>query len=96
MDFHTKKEISKLKSEILAKDAAVEAEKYAFERELKNGLGDEILNTLHNPPKPNLWTNIKIKYIRWRQKRNDMKEYRKIIKELNKINKDIEKELGDS
>lgn len=94
MDFYTKKEINYLKGEILAKEAAIEAEKYSFEQQLKNGLGDEIRKTLSNPPKPSFWLKLKIKFLRWKQKRNDLKEYRKTIKELNKINNSFKKELG--
>ena len=95
MDFFTKKEIEYFKGEIVSKNVAIEAEKYMFERQLLNGLGDEIKETLKNPPKPNIWNKIKFKYLRWKQKRNDLKEYRKIIKELDKINNDIKKEMGN-
>lgn len=90
MDYFTKKEINTLKGEIIARDAAIEAEKYAFERELKHGLREEIIQTLANPPKPNLWTKIKIKYSRWKQKRNELKEYKKLLKELDNIQKKME------
>lgn len=66
MDFLLKKEIEKFKGEISSKDYAIEAEKYSFERQLKNGLGEEIINTLNNPPKSNLWTKIKLKYNKWK------------------------------
>lgn len=80
MDFFTKKEINILKGEIEAKEAAIEAEKISFEKELSNGLMDEIKYILSNPPKPSFWTKIKIKYSRWKQKRRDLKEYKKYIK----------------
>jgi hypothetical protein len=41
---------------------------------------DEIKYILSNPPKPSFWTKIKIKYSRWKQKRRDLKEYKKYIK----------------
>ena len=88
MDFHTKKEINKLKGEIIARNAAVEAEKYAFEQELKNGLKNEIKKSLNNPPKPNLLLKIKLKFLRWKQEKTEMKEYRKLIN-------NIKKEMGD-
>lgn len=94
MDFYTKKEINNLKGDIIAKEAALEAEKYSFEQELKNGLGEEIKQTLNNPPKPSIWLKIKHKYLLWKQKRNDLKEYKKLIKELDKITNDMKKELG--
>lgn len=94
MDFFTKKEINTLKGEIIARDVAIEAEKYAFEQLLKNGLGEEIKKSFENPPKPSFWKKIKLKYSRWKQKRNELKEYKSIIKELDKINNDLKKELG--
>jgi len=95
MDYFTKKEINTLKGEIIARDVAIEAEKYTFEQQLKNGLGEEIKKTLTNPPKPSFWSNIKLKYYRWKQKRYELEEYKKLISELNKINNNIKKELGD-
>jgi hypothetical protein len=82
MDFFTKKEINYLKGEIIAKEVAVEAEKYAFEKTLKNGLADEIIKTLNNPPKPSLITKIKIKYNRWKQQRKELKEIKKRINDI--------------
>lgn len=80
MDFFTKKEIEYLKGEVTARDVALEAEKYAFEKQLLNGLGEEIKNTLKNPPKPSIWFKMKYKYLCWKQKRKDRKEYQKILK----------------
>ena len=90
MNYFEKKELNTLKGEIIARDVAIEAENYAFERELKNGLREEIIQTLTNPPKPNMWTKIKIKYSRWKQKRNELKEYKKLIKELESIQNKME------
>ena len=73
MDFLTKQEIEKLKGEITAKDFTIEAEKYSFERKLKNGLGNEILNVLNNPPKPSFLTKLKIKYAKWKFLKNEKK-----------------------
>ena len=86
MDFFTKKEINTLKGEIIARDVAIEAEKYAFEQLLKNSLGKEIKKSFETPSKPSFWTKIRLKYSRWKQKRNELKEYRKLIKDLDKIN----------
>ena len=44
MDFLTKKEIEGLKQDIQAKDIAIEADKYAFEAKLLNGLGESMMN----------------------------------------------------
>ena len=46
MDFLLKKEIEKFKGEISSKDYAIESEKYSFERQLKNGLGEELISAL--------------------------------------------------
>lgn len=74
MDFLTKKEIEKYKNEIISRDTALEAEKYSFEHQLKNYLGEEIIKTLNNPPKPSLWTKIKIKFARWKFIRKERKK----------------------
>ena len=42
-----------LKQDIQAKDIA-EADKYAFETKLLNGMGEEMMNELKNPTKPKL------------------------------------------
>ncbi len=74
MGFLEDKELNSLKNEIKAKNIAVEADKYSYELQLLNGLGEEIKNTLNNPPKPSLMTKLKIKIARWK----------KIIQEKNK------------
>ena len=61
MNSQTKKEINKLKGEIFASNAAIEAEKLIFQNQLKNGLGEEIKDYLKNPPKPNFKFALKIK-----------------------------------
>lgn len=94
MDYLTKKELDGLKQDIMAKDIAVEADKYVFETKLLNGMGENMMNELRTPTKPNLWTGIKVKFARWRQKRKEMKEYRNLMKELEEINNDIKKEMG--
>jgi hypothetical protein len=71
MDYLTRKEIEGLKNDIEAKNIAVEADKYAFEMKLLNGMGETMMNELKNPSKPSWWTGIKIKYARWKKKKND-------------------------
>ena len=58
MDFLTRKEIEGLKQDIKAKDIAVEADKYAFEAKLLNGMGENMMNELRNPSKPSWWSEI--------------------------------------
>lgn len=77
MDFLTKKEIEGLKKDIASKDIALEAEKYAFEIKLLNGLGDEIKNHLLNPPKTSLILKWKNKFSRWKQIRKEKKILKK-------------------
>jgi hypothetical protein len=77
VDFLIKKEIDNLKKDIASKDVAIEADKYAFETRLLNGLGEEIKEYLQNPPRANLFTKWKNKFLRWRQIRNDKKIIKK-------------------
>ena len=91
MDFLTKKEIEGLKQDIQAKDIAIEADKYAFEAKLLNGMGESMMNELKEPTKPSWWLAVKIKFARWRKNRKEEKERRQLLKQLNK---DIKKEMG--
>lgn len=86
MNYFEKKELNTLKGEIIARDAAIEAAKYSFEQELKNGLGDEIKKTLTNPPKSSFWMKLKLRFNRWALKRKELKE----LKEYKKLMKDLE------
>lgn len=74
MDFLTKKEIEGLKQDIQAKNIAVEADKYAFEAKLLNGMGEEMMNELKNPTKPNWFTGLKLKYARWKTIRREKRK----------------------
>ena len=94
MNYFMKKEIDNLKGDVKASEIQLEVEKYAFERKLLNGEGDEIIKYLNNPPKQNWFLGIKMKFKRWHQKHKEKKEYKKIIKELDKINNNFKKELG--
>ena len=49
MDYLTKKELNTLKNEIENSNAAVEAEKYSFERKLFNDIGPKMMEQLNNP-----------------------------------------------
>ena len=95
MDYLTNKEINKLKGDIAAKDAAIEVEKYNFERLLKNGLGEEIINTLNKPPKQNWWKGLLLKFKRWNLKLKEQREYKKLIKELTYLNNITKIEMED-
>jgi hypothetical protein len=79
MDFFAKKELESLKNDIKSKEIAVEADKYAFETKLLNGLGESMMNDLKNPPKHNWFTSIKVKYAKWKKVRKEKQEYKKRI-----------------
>lgn len=61
------KEIDKLKREILEKEEILKNEKNIFEQRLKDGLGQQILDDLSSPPKPNLLLKWKVKLARWKK-----------------------------
>ena len=65
------KEFNALKSEINSRDAALEADKYAFQKKLMEGMGEEIKGYLKNPPKPSLGIKFKVLYGRWKAKRKN-------------------------
>lgn len=77
MDFLTKKEIEGLKQDIAAKEIAVEADKYAFEAKLLNGLGESMMEELNNPSKPNWKDGVKFKIAKWKMLRKEKKEHKK-------------------
>lgn len=82
MDFFVNKELNGLKSDIKSKEITLEADKYAFETKLLNGMGEDMMNDLKNPPKNNWITSVKIKFARWKKIRSERKYYRKIKGDL--------------
>lgn len=74
MDFLTKREIDGLKKDIASKEVALEADKYAFEMKLLNGLGESMMEELKNPTKPNWFTGLKLKYARWKTIRKEKRK----------------------
>lgn len=82
MDYFVRKEINGLKQDIMAKDAAVEAYKYAYERELLNGLGDKIKKELKNPSKLSWLDSIKLKYARWKKIRQEEREMKRLKNDI--------------
>ena len=52
----------------------MEADKYAFEAKLLNGMGEEMMNELKNPTKPNWFTGLKLKYARWKTIREEKRK----------------------
>lgn len=69
MDREEEKELNALKNETRGRDAALEADKYAFQKKLMDGMGEEIKEYLKNPPKPSLSMKLKVLYGRWKAKR---------------------------
>ena len=65
MSFLLKKEIQGLAGDIKAKEYALEADKYTFERKLLNGMGKQMIEKLNNPDKPNYKLAWKLKIARW-------------------------------
>lgn len=63
-DYRTKKELREYKGELKANASAIEADKYAFERKLKNGLGEQIKRELEHPIKLTWWDKFKIRRAR--------------------------------
>ena len=77
MDFLTKREIDGLKKDIASKEVALEADKYAFEMKLLNGLGESMMEELKNPTKESTWLKWKTKFARWKKSREDKKILKK-------------------
>ena len=59
-------ELRGLKQDIKVGEREVIREQQNFANSLKNGLGEAMINHLENPPKPNYWTALKIKWNRWK------------------------------
>ena len=54
MDFLMEREINGLRSDVSSTETSLNAQRFAFEQELKNGLGEEIKKTLE-PKKQSKW-----------------------------------------
>ena len=77
-------DVLKLKNEIAAKDIMLEVEKNNFARQLKNGLGDEIKNTINKPIKLSWWGKLKVKISIWKFLRAERKRAKAQIKNWEK------------
>ena len=58
-------EIRGLKADIKAKEEAVAYEQEQFAKALKNGLGEQMINTLSKPSKISRFRAFKIKLAQW-------------------------------
>jgi hypothetical protein len=65
MDFRIRTELNALKGEILSKDRELEAEKTEFAKLLKTSFGDDMIETLNNPPKKNRFHGLLLRIQRW-------------------------------
>ena len=60
------------------------AEKFSFQRQLENGLGEQMMEELKKPKKPNVIIGLKNKIRRARTIRKCNKEERRMLKEQKK------------
>lgn len=65
MDIQLNNEINGLQGDKKLSERELLNERNNYARRLKNGLGEDIINYLNNPPKPNKWNGFKIRFKRW-------------------------------
>lgn len=65
MDRDLKNEIEKFWGDVKATEEQLFYERENYAKILKNGMGENIVNYINNPPKPNKWKGFKIKLKRW-------------------------------
>lgn len=64
-EIHLEGEIKAFYGDIKATSDVLSYERENFAKTLKNGLGDEIKKYIDNPPKPNYWSGLKLRFRRW-------------------------------
>jgi hypothetical protein len=62
---HLQGEINGFWGDIKATEEKLSYDRKNYAETLKNGLGNDIINYLNNPPKPNRWKGFKMKVMRW-------------------------------
>lgn len=62
---HLESEINGLKGDLKNTQEVLSYEQQNYAKTLKNGLGEDILQYLNNPPKPNKWKGFKMRLKRW-------------------------------
>lgn len=62
---HLQSEINGFWGDLKATEEQLSYEQQNYARRLKNGLGDDIINYLNKPPKPNIWKGFKMRFKRW-------------------------------
>ena len=69
VDYLTNKEISLLKGDIEAKEATLQAQQISLANSLKNGVGEDIINTLKRAESPQKENNRK-RWFKWIRKKS--------------------------
>lgn len=82
-DYQTKKEIELLSNEKKYNQLAIDTDKYAFQRKLFNGMGEQMMKELNNPPKKlSWWAKLRLKYALWKTLRANKKEIKEKMKPI--------------
>ena len=68
-NYDTLRELAILKNEETQKENSLDIEKEAFKKKLLNGLGEDIMENLKHPKKPNFWVGVKYRFLRWNRDR---------------------------
>ena len=84
MDYLASKEIKEMRNEEAMIKESLAAEKFSFQRQLENGLGEQMMEELKKPKKPNVIIGLKNKIRRARTIRKCNKEERRLLKEQKK------------
>jgi len=66
---HLEGEIKGFWGDIKATEEVLSYERQNYAKTLKNGLGEDIIEYLNNPPKPNRWKGFKMRIKRWYRNR---------------------------
>jgi hypothetical protein len=62
---HLEGEIKGFWGDIKATEEQLSYQRQNYAKMLKNGLGEDIIEHLNNPPKPNRWKGLKMRLRRW-------------------------------
>ena len=62
---HLQGEINGFWGDLKATEEILSYERKNYAERLKNGLGESMINYINNPPKPNKWKGLKMKFLRW-------------------------------
>lgn len=62
---HLESEIKGFWGDLKSTEQILSSDRENYARALKNGLGEDIINYINNPPKPNKWKGFKMRLKRW-------------------------------